>query len=61
MDEEKLKCFKVSSNGSSCVYSSYADVLVEITGLLEDGTEVKITPVEMTESELDKLPEFTGW
>jgi len=60
--EPKLRMFKVSRKGMGSWISRDWDTIRSAE--LEDseiGDEITITVCEMTEAELEALPEFEGW
>jgi hypothetical protein len=58
-----LRVFVVTrpdSGGKFCVYRSWAEVETEFDGA-ELGSIIHVSLQEMTQKELDNLPNFEGW
>ena len=62
--EPKRKVYKVEMDGSSLIVESLGAAMDEIRGLAEEGepgNSFTLHVVEMTQRELDAMPEFGGW
>lgn len=63
----KKKCYKVEFNGSYLISEHLPDIMstieneVEQLDPLDDPTEVLFSTVELTQEEIDNLPEFDGF
>jgi hypothetical protein len=61
-NEPKKRFFKVSREGmGSWVSRDWGTILDSEFDAMELGDKISIEVVEMTESQLEALPEFQGW
>jgi hypothetical protein len=64
VNDKKVKAYKVTRAdypGASCTYSDGETLIdCEFNGA-EIGDSIIVTLLEMTEEQLEMLPEFTGW
>lgn len=59
-----MKVFKVTRKDSGemfCIYRDGATLVDSEFSDAETGDLIEVTLIEMTEEELDALPEFDGW
>jgi hypothetical protein len=63
MPDEKVYCYKVTRAdypGNSCTFRDWDAINAEFDGA-EVGDKITIELLQMTETELENLPDFEGW
>jgi hypothetical protein len=63
-NDRKIRVFKVTRPdypGNSCTYRDAATAIDGEFDGAEPGDTIHITLMEMSEDELERLPEFEGW
>ena len=61
---EKIKLFKVTYDGTYCILYTLDDALTTIKNEMEQDDffdKIELERVEMTQEEIDALPEFDGF
>lgn len=62
-NDQKVTAFKVNRpdyGNKWCIFRAWGDVESEFDGA-DYGDSITVTMIQMTQDELDNLPEFEGW